>query len=187
VKWIGIAAVGGMGTWGAVEQASQPSVVEQPAAAHVAPAAQRVSQPKKVAAAEPPATKPVAEDEAPVDEPEEVVEEPAARPAPIARRAVIAKPQATSLSDEVAALDRARSRVDDDPERALAAIDAYDRRFGKNKGTLAPEAEVLRIEALAAAGRKTEARARARSFLARHPSSPHAQRVRSVLADTQGH
>ena len=47
---------------------------------------------------------------------------------------------------------------------------------------MAEDAQVMRIETLAAAGRVDEARAAGAAFLARHPSSPAAKRVRSVLA-----
>jgi outer membrane protein assembly factor BamD (BamD/ComL family) len=84
------------------------------------------------------------------------------------------------LSDEIVPIDRARAALSrGDTDTALRTLDEYDREF--SQGTLAPEAAVLRIEALTGAGRSGEARAAARAFLAAHPTSPLASRVRKVL------
>ncbi|MCC6554624.1 MAG: outer membrane protein assembly factor BamD, partial [Polyangiaceae bacterium] len=61
---------------------------------------------------------------------------------------------------------------------ALAALDAYSARFPG--GRLALEAEVLRIEALAGSGEASAATALARAFLAAHPASPYANRLRPI-------
>jgi hypothetical protein len=93
-------------------------------------------------------------------------------------------PQAASpdeLAAEVAALDGARNSLADDPDAALAALEAYNSKFKKG-GALSQEAEVLRIEAMMRAGEQEKARALASAFLAKHPSSPLAQRVRSLVA-----
>ncbi len=83
--------------------------------------------------------------------------------------------------DELKLLDDARKAVAvGDARAALAALDARQKRHGA--GTLGPEAEVLRVEALAAAGQRQAAVVRAQGFLAQNPSSPHAGRVRSLLA-----
>jgi hypothetical protein len=85
-----------------------------------------------------------------------------------------------ALGEQVAALDRARRALGDgDAVGALRDLDDYQSRFPR--GALAEEAEVLRVEALLAEGdRASAARAGAR-FLAAHPESPHAARVRSLL------
>jgi outer membrane protein assembly factor BamD (BamD/ComL family) len=89
-------------------------------------------------------------------------------------------PPAKPLAYEIAALDTARSALRArQPARALAAVDDYARRFPR--GVLAQEATVVRIEALTALGNRAEAERLGRSFLALHPGSPLAQRVRSVL------
>lgn len=67
-----------------------------------------------------------------------------------------------------------------DTSSALDAVDAHDRSFPR--GALRDEAAVLRIEALARAGRRGEALDEADRFLARAPASPHARRVRAVAA-----
>lgn len=67
-----------------------------------------------------------------------------------------------------------------DPRGALATLDAHDRVFPH--GVLVEEAEALRVSALASAGDVAGATAAGARFLAAHPESPYAQRVRTVLA-----
>jgi hypothetical protein len=62
---------------------------------------------------------------------------------------------------------------------SLDMLEQYDDNFSERR--LGPEAEVLRIEALLAQGRRPAAEVLARRFLATHPKSPLAQRVRSLL------
>jgi len=87
---------------------------------------------------------------------------------------------APSLADEVTALDAARAALArGDSALALTDLDAYERRFPS--GVLAPEADVVRIEALFAAGDVSAARGRAGRFLASHANSPLAARVRELV------
>ncbi len=67
-----------------------------------------------------------------------------------------------------------------DPEAALAAIREHETRFPN--GRLASERDAIAIDALRALGRDEEARGRARRLLTRDPTSPYADRARSVLA-----
>lgn len=112
--------------------------------------------------------------------------EPTSRPA--SNRPRKTAPQASvtrGLSDEVAALERARRALtEEDNATALKTLAAYDREF--RRGALGPEAQVLRIEALLSSGKPAAGRALARRFLARNPSSPLAGRVRSLLAEHEG-
>ncbi len=88
---------------------------------------------------------------------------------------------ANELRDEIALVDAARSAIRADaPDRALSLLDHY--RHSYPRGELAPEAAVLRIEAVAAAGRTIEARRLARAFLAQHPESPLSDRVAHFAA-----
>jgi hypothetical protein len=86
----------------------------------------------------------------------------------------------STLAAEIAALDHARDLVQQgraaDAQREL---DDFDRRFPNS--TLAQEAAVTRIEALVRAGRNAEATSAGNRFLAGHPDSSHAQRVRDLL------
>jgi len=194
VKWVGLAAIGGLAAWGIVGQATEQAPQNAaPALAQVAAEADQGTLPSSPGAAQatPPAGSAADDDgaeetaaAADVDEAEPSgPTEPSPRPhAPLLASA---EPQPTkaaqpTLGDEVAALDRARKTMDDDPDAALKAIEDYQKKFGD--GMLAQEAKVLRIESLERVGKHEQARAAAGTFLAQHPSSPLAPRVRKVLS-----
>lgn len=89
-----------------------------------------------------------------------------------------AEPEDT-LAEEVASLADARRALAEGKGRAaLAALAAHQAKFPK--GRLGVEAEVLRIEALAASGDKRAASEAAERFESLHPKSPYAARVRAV-------
>jgi hypothetical protein len=81
---------------------------------------------------------------------------------------------------EGALLLQARRYLASSPASALALTDDAARRFPD--GPLAPEREVLAIEALAHLGREPEARARLAAFRSRYPASPHLTRLESLVA-----
>lgn len=82
-----------------------------------------------------------------------------------------------TLGDEVAMVESAsRALRSGNPQAALGRLAEYRQRFPRGK--LALEAQVLRIEALAQAGRGADAARLARGFLKRHPHSPVAARIR---------
>jgi hypothetical protein len=84
------------------------------------------------------------------------------------------------LEAEVAALGAARAALGgNDAPTALRALDAYDRAFPL--GVLSDEATVLRIEALAERSDPNAAILSER-FVAAHPASPYAGRLRSIMA-----
>jgi outer membrane protein assembly factor BamD (BamD/ComL family) len=84
------------------------------------------------------------------------------------------------MLDELAALDEARAAIRNGAaRRALALLDDYDRRFPRPE--LGLEARIVRIEALVAAGDLDRARELADRFLAAHPSSPSAARIRRLV------
>ena len=87
-----------------------------------------------------------------------------------------------SLAEEVASLDAARSALSSgDGPGALRALDVFQETFPRAR--LGTEAHVMRIEALAACGRSSDARAAAETFLASHPDSPFAPRVRRAIGE----
>ncbi len=89
--------------------------------------------------------------------------------------------EVSSLEGEVAALDRARSRLAaGDPLRTLELLDGYEQAFPR--GALRPEASYLRIQALSKSGQREAARALAARFLASHPKSPHAAQLQALLS-----
>jgi hypothetical protein len=82
-----------------------------------------------------------------------------------------------ALRAELAALDAVRSALArDDASGALALVATYFRTFPR--GRLYPEAEVLRIDALAGAGQMKGARREAQEFIKRNPNSVLTPRVR---------
>jgi hypothetical protein len=100
--------------------------------------------------------------------------------APVVSTRTVARP--VTLAHELSTLDAARGMLTrGDASGALARLDRYAHAYPH--GRLALEAEVLRIDALDAAGRPDAARARAQAFLDRHPHSVLAARVRTRLGD----
>ncbi len=93
----------------------------------------------------------------------------------------IAAPNASALATEVVALDRARRALAaKDPAEAIRLLDVYERDVPVR--VLGPEAQVLRIEAVAARGDRAEAKRLGEQFLLVYPRDPHADRVRRLLA-----
>jgi hypothetical protein len=143
-------------------------VASEPPAIEVAPAPN--AQAARASNAEPAAPAPA--------EPPVPAEPAASEPTRHAARAR-AGGSAPTLADEVAALDRARAALTaGDAARALALVDQYERVLRGT--TLRAEAALLRIEALAASGRRAQAEALARRFVAQHPGSPLADRARAL-------
>jgi hypothetical protein len=88
-------------------------------------------------------------------------------------------PRSSDLSREARALSGVQRAVRDGrSSEALALLDQQDRDFPQ--GELRQERVAARVVALCAAGRASQARALAASFLARAPRSPLAARMRTV-------
>lgn len=88
------------------------------------------------------------------------------------------------LRQEIELIDRARGAVARRaPEQALEALRQYVAEYPR--GAFAPEAQVLRIEALQQSGRHAQAQSLAKGFLARHPDSPLAERVAKSVGSKQ--
>jgi hypothetical protein len=84
------------------------------------------------------------------------------------------------FADEVTLIDRARQRLSSgDAISTLSLLSAYQAAFPG--GHFLPEALALRVEALAAAGRATNARQAAERFLSEYPGHPLSARVRAVM------
>lgn len=85
-----------------------------------------------------------------------------------------------TFDEELALVSAARSSLEKgDSSATLRAVSTYQDRF--RQGLFAQEIEVIRIEALAASGEQSRARAAAERFSAAHPKSPYADRVRSLI------
>jgi hypothetical protein len=170
VKWLGAGALAGtvLSAGATAVMPNRSARIEARTAAAVRPAPTGAQH-----AARTPALAPVDVPPPQLDETSEHVE--AALPA---ASAGVPKPD---VVNELKLLDDARKAVaSGDARAALVALDARDAKHGA--GTLGPEAEVLRVEALVASGQKQAAAARAQRFLSRHAGSPHAGRVRTLLA-----
>ncbi len=88
--------------------------------------------------------------------------------------------RADTLADQIAAMDAIRSALaSGSGGRALRLVDDYERRFPR--GAFVEEAEALRVEAIAKSGDRAAASRAADRFLAAHPNSPHAARVRALV------
>jgi hypothetical protein len=86
-----------------------------------------------------------------------------------------------SIGAELALVDEARGRLrSGDASGALEALSRYQGAF--RTGTMWPEAARLRCEALRASGNASAAASCAEEFLAAAPTSPHAARMKSMLA-----
>ncbi|HLK40335.1 MAG TPA: tetratricopeptide repeat protein [Polyangiaceae bacterium] len=82
---------------------------------------------------------------------------------------------------EITMLDEARRALGaGEPARALSILDAYVTRFPR--GTMGPEATLVRIEALLKAGDRPAAERAADVLGASDPDNPYGARVRSLLA-----
>jgi hypothetical protein len=87
----------------------------------------------------------------------------------------------STLAAEVAALDAARTAIASGAfDESLQVVDRYHRDFPA--GELAPDADVLAMEALASKGDRARVAERAKEFLARYPRDPHVARVRWLAA-----
>jgi hypothetical protein len=87
---------------------------------------------------------------------------------------------AAALKQQLVLVDHARAlATSGDSAAALRAVDEYDRRFPG--GALSEEASLVRIEAVAARGDRDHAAALAERFVAEHPGSVYADRVRAIV------
>ncbi len=169
LKWVGIGVIGGAAMVGVVETvAPQAAPVSRAEIVEPPPLPRTPSEQAPLTVKEAPA---------PPAASEEVV---SAEPSPQAARSQEPGANTTSLADEVRALDGARKALAGGNAKAcLEKLDSYRVEFPR--GVLGLEATVLRIEALAASGARTQARDLGTRFLASHPDSAHAARVRSVI------
>lgn len=86
------------------------------------------------------------------------------------------------LAAEVARIDAARtSNAIGDYDGTVQLIERYHRDFPD--GALAPDAEVVALEAVAAKRDRAETARRAALFLSRYPDDPHAARVKFLAQD----
>jgi hypothetical protein len=182
LKWSGIVLLGGATAIGGAalyrhSQSAQPAAVQPPSANPSRAAG--IAQPtqKRLSAA-----------------PDEVAVAPEARttstalpaqPLPAPVRASSEAASQPDIGQEIRSIDAARSALRrGDTAEALRALERYRADYGKN-GSLGMEATVLRIEALLRGGNRAEGMRLANSFLASHPKSPYAPRIRALVDGKQ--
>jgi hypothetical protein len=88
---------------------------------------------------------------------------------------------ASELRQEMELLARLRVIEPSDPRQALALAEEGQRRF--SPGFYGQERETLAISALARLGRRSEAKARARAFVAAYPRSHFVERIREITGE----
>jgi TolA-binding protein len=167
LKWMLVGAIAGSGLTGALLIGRRPSPLEWP----VSPAAQagQAARPP-----EPPGERPAA-----LDAPRAVKHRLAHSGAPSRQAAA-----PSTLAEQVSRIDTARVAIaSGDYDEAIRLVGRYHDDFPD--GALAPDADVVALEAAAAKDDRAEVVRRARSFLARYPNDPHAARV-EWLADHPG-
>ena len=91
---------------------------------------------------------------------------------------------ASTLAAEVSRIDTARAaNATGEYDEAIRLIQRYHRDFPE--GALAPDADVVALEALAAKRDRGEIGRRAALFLARYPADPHAARVKWLAGHSE--
>lgn len=104
-------------------------------------------------------------------------------PSPSATPSIASTPApstSSSLLDDTALLQRARSLGASEPSRALSLTHEHEARFPGSP--LAEERQALRIEALLRLGKASEAAHELDVFEQRYPRSPYRRRLRSLLS-----
>jgi TolA-binding protein len=163
-KWILVGAIAGSSVTGALLMGRRPSADERPAVERVAPreAIQPAGQLDPVS--------PVLERPALTETPRPAKHHLAQTGGPAHRAA------APSLAEQVSRIDTARvAIVSGDYDEATRLVARYHDDFPD--GALAPDADVVALEAAAAKHDRAEVARRAASFLARYPHDPHTAQV----------
>ncbi|UJR81716.1 hypothetical protein [Sandaracinus amylolyticus] len=174
-KIIAVAALATTLVGGAAITVISSRTPEPPRASDPAPQAAPAVDDGIVLDLTPPDAPPTAEPEAPQIAPEPVPVDP--RPRPRASAPPPAAPDAL-LAETALLRDAHRALRAHDATRALALLDDHAARFPQ--GTLREERLATRVLALCEAGRTDAARTETARFLAAHPRSMHAARVRAA-------
>jgi hypothetical protein len=171
VKWAGLGVIAGITTTSVIEVVRHEPARTVSSSSELRRAAPRTPAPASAAASP----------ETPKDVPQSVSS--TAAPAVPAPAELDPRPrvrQTDSLAAELALLDDARGAIARrDAALALTLLDRH--KAGHGSGVLAPEALLLRIEALLLGGNRRLAERLGSEYLTRQPSGPHADRIRSLL------
>jgi hypothetical protein len=184
-KWA-LVAVGTVALGGAlaIVAARGPSTTQHPGSAtsavHAQPAEAPTTEPAPTAAEG--VAAPATSAEPARTNPSPVANAPVTAPTSKLRVNLLPRGATPSIAREVESLDAARTRLHlGDARGALSALDQYD--ADAPRGALSQEATLLRIQALVKAGDPAAARRLGLRFLAAHPGTPHAERVRALIGD----
>ena len=190
LHWIGIISLGGIGAVaGAMLLGHASGGVPPSSSARAAPSGAQAEPPRPERyPMVPPASgarslllAPSADPDLPAPSPTVAIPEIARRTTSPAVPQPISDSPRPSVGAEIALLDEARGALSrGQPARALSILDAYVARFPR--ATLAPEATLLRVDALVHAGDRPAAERAAAALVANHLDSPYAGRVQSLLA-----
>lgn len=102
-----------------------------------------------------------------------------------ARRSSSPVASTPTLAEELRLIERARtSLAADDMASADQALDAHALAFPS--GVFSEEARILRIDCMARRGDRPRAQGAARAYLAAHPDSPYAPRLRALSGERKG-
>ena len=184
LKWSGIAMLGGAATIGGAavyrhSQNARPAAEQAQSANPSRAEAARLAQPARAQLAAAPDKGEVA------PEPRTTSAALPAQPLPAPARASSGPALQPDIGQEIQSIDAARSALRrGDTAEALLALERYRAEHGRT-GSLAMEATVLRIEALLRGGNRAEGMRLANSFLASHPKSPYAPRIRALVDGKQ--
>lgn len=149
---------------------SVPATVPTPAAEPLAPKAGAAPAPASLAVSRPAA--PALHASASKDD--------VAAPSPAAPASTAAAASGVSIAEEVAAVDRARHALrQGHAGEALDELNRYQARWPK--GVLATEVVVLRVEARLRLGDRAAAKNEARAFIAAHPGTRYAARLKELF------
>lgn len=177
LKWLGVGLLAGTTALVSLDYATRPRAA--PTAPSTAPREQPQRARESTATSGNPASSEAEPPSAPLTAPVEVRHVPGAAP-PLVHPDQEHAPSSDSSAAALAALQAVRAALAAHaPERALALLASFEQRDGA--AAFAEEASVLRIRALADAGRSADAAALASDFLKRYPHSAYAERVRSKV------
>jgi len=186
-KWVGVGALSAVVILGGGQLATEVSRRSSANVSSVEPTRHAPSTSSSAAPPSPVAAPPIEEVLPPPVSTESAAASglPLGAPRPVIRAPITAQSPEPStpavLDAEIALLDAARDAVAaHDPNRALRLLDDHRRQFPS--GQLSQEATYVRVKALLDRGSRGEAELTARRFLESHPESPHAKRIRALLA-----
>lgn len=165
MKWLLVGAIAGSGLTGALLMGRRLPSVARPAVERIAGPVPRAAEVAPLPVLPP---RPPAERKAPRPLSHHLVHASASVPH--------AATPTSALAAEVSRIDTARVAIaSGDYDEAMGLIARYHDDFPG--GALAPDADVVALEAAAAKHDRTEVARRAASFLARYPNDPHTARV----------